>query len=142
MQAVQAMTGQGGWPMTVFLTPDGRPFFGGTYYPKDDRQGMPGFLRVMAAVDDAWRSRRDDLLDSAGKLTTAIERASALDAGGADDPTTAVLDEAAARAVAQFDPRFGGFGSAPKFPQAMTVDFLLRTYARRPSAELLEVVTV
>ncbi|HEY8217108.1 MAG TPA: thioredoxin domain-containing protein [Acidimicrobiia bacterium] len=142
MQAVQAMTGQGGWPMTVFLTPDGRPFFGGTYYPKDDRPGMPGFLRVMAAVDEAWRARRDDLLDSAGKLTTAIERAAALDAGGDDEPTTAVLDDAVARTVAQFDHRFGGFGRAPKFPQAMTIDFLLRSYVREPSEQLLEVVTI
>jgi uncharacterized protein YyaL (SSP411 family) len=63
MQAVQAMTGRGGWPMTVFLTPDGRPFFGGTYFPKDDRHGMPGFVRVLEAIDDAWRTRRDDLLE-------------------------------------------------------------------------------
>jgi len=142
MQAVQAMTGQGGWPMTVFLTPDGRPFFGGTYYPKQDRPGLPGFTRVMAAVDDAWRARRDDLLESAGRLTTAIERAAALDGGGTDDPTPAVLDDAGLRARAQFDPRFGGFGRAPKFPQAMTLEFLLRTYVREPSPDLLEVVTV
>jgi uncharacterized protein YyaL (SSP411 family) len=142
MQAVQAMTGHGGWPMTVFLTPDGRPFYGGTYYPKQDRPGVPGFLRVMAAVDEAWRDRRADLLDSAGRLTTAIERATTLDAGGRDDPTVEVLDEAARRARLQFDQRFGGFGRAPKFPQAMTLDFLLRVHARRPSDQLLEVVTV
>jgi len=142
MQAIQAMTGQGGWPMTVFLTPEGRPFFGGTYYPKDDRPGMPGFLRVMAAIDEAWRARRDDLLDSAGKLTTAIEHAAALDAGGTDVPTPEVLDDAAARTLAQLDHRFGGFGRAPKFPQAMTIEFLLRTHARGPSEQILEAVTI
>jgi uncharacterized protein YyaL (SSP411 family) len=142
MQAVQAMTGQGGWPMTVFLTPDGRPFFGGTYYPSQDRPGMPGFPRVLAAVDEAWRDRRDDLLETAGKLTDAIGRAAALDGGGGDDPTTAVLDEAIGRVGLQFDPRFGGFGRAPKFPQAMTVDFLLRSHHRAPDPQILEMVTV
>ncbi|MEX2255386.1 MAG: thioredoxin domain-containing protein [Acidimicrobiia bacterium] len=142
MQAVQAMTGQGGWPMTVFLTPEGRPFFGGTYYPKQDRPGMPGFTRVMAAVDEAWRVKRDDLLASATQLTTAIERAAALDGGGTDDPTPGVLDEAARQVRSQFDLRFGGFGRAPKFPQAMTIEFLLRSHARQPSSELLEVITV
>ncbi len=73
MQAVQAMTGRGGWPMTVFLDPDGRPFFGGTYFPKADRQGMPGFVRVMDAVGDAWRERRGELLEQAGALQRAIE---------------------------------------------------------------------
>ncbi len=70
MDAVQALTGRGGWPMTVFLTPDGRPFFGGTYFPKDDRQGMPGFLRVMDAIDDVWSNQRDDVFDQAEQLTT------------------------------------------------------------------------
>ena len=74
MQAVQAMTGGGGWPMTVFLTPDGRPFFGGTYFPKDDRQGMPGFTRVLEAVDDAWQNRRDELLEQSGQLEAMLQR--------------------------------------------------------------------
>jgi hypothetical protein len=113
MQAVQAMTGHGGWPMTVFLTPEGQPFFGGTYYPSHDRPGMPGFPRVMAAVDEAWRDRRDDLLDTAGRLTTAIERAATLDGGGEGEPTAQVLDDALTRVRGQFDPRFGGFGLEP-----------------------------
>jgi hypothetical protein len=142
MQAVQAMSGHGGWPMTVFLTPDGEPFFGGTYYPKEDRPGMPGFPRVMAAVDEAWRARRDELLDTANRLTEAIARAASLDGGGERDPTAEVLDQATRNIHAQFDPRFGGFGRAPKFPQAMTLDFLLRRMVRNPSPELLEVVTV
>ncbi len=142
MQAVQAMTGQGGWPMTVFLTPEGQPFFGGTYYPSRDRSGMPGFPRVMAAVDDAWRDRRDDLLDTASRLTTAIERATTLDGGGDGDPSPEVLDEAVTRVRSQFDPRFGGFGRAPKFPQAMTIDFLLRSHLRSPDPQVLEMATV
>jgi len=142
MQAVQAMTGQGGWPMTVFLTPGGQPFFGGTYYPSRDRPGMPGFPRVMAAVDEAWRDRRDDLLDTAGRLTTAIERAASLDGGGEVEASPQILDDALARIRTQFDPRFGGFGRAPKFPQAMTIDFLLRCHARAADDQTLEMATV
>src|SRR5262249_60063149 len=74
MQAVQAMTGRGGWPLTVFLTPDGRPFFGGTYFPKEDGHAMPGFVRVLEAVDEAWRTRRGDLLGQRGDLPHALER--------------------------------------------------------------------
>ncbi|MEX0663193.1 MAG: thioredoxin domain-containing protein [Acidimicrobiia bacterium] len=141
MQAVQAMTGHGGWPMTVFLAPDGRPFYGGTYYPKDDRQGMPGFVRVMHAIDEAWTSRRDELLDAAGRLREAIERTTALGGGGGADPSPEILDDAWTNIRQQFDPRFGGFGRAPKFPQAMTLDFLARRSVREPSAELRETIT-
>ncbi len=142
MQAVQAMTGRGGWPMTVFLAPDGRPFYGGTYYPKDDRQGMPGFVRVMHAIDEAWTSERDDLLDAAERLRDAIERTTAI--GGQDDgePTASILERATANVQAQFDHRFGGFGRAPKFPQAMTLDFLARQHVRDPKPEVLETITV
>ncbi|HZP30761.1 MAG TPA: thioredoxin domain-containing protein [Acidimicrobiia bacterium] len=145
MQAVQAMTGHGGWPMTVFLAPDGRPFFGGTYFPKDDRPGMTGFLRLIEAVDRAWREQRAELLEQADKLRDAIGRM--LDAGsgagsGGTRPTPAVLERALANVRTQFDPRFGGFGRAPKFPQAMTLDFLLRTYIRDPDPSTLEMVTV
>ena len=142
MQAVQALTGRGGWPMTVFLTPDGRPFFGGTYYPKDDRHGMPGFVRLMHAVHEAWRTKRDELTDQAGKLHELIEQTTALGASETIEPTVEMLDQAYAAVHAQFDPRFGGFGRAPKFPQAMTLDFLLRTYVRTEADETLEIVTV
>ena len=144
MQAVQAMTGRGGWPMTVFLDPDGRPFYGGTYFPPDDRPGMPGFLRVMEAVDEAWRTQRDDVTSQAAQMHDAIERATQVGASPEHDgvlsPT--ILERAEERARSQFDARFGGFGRAPKFPQAMTHDFLLRAAARRPAPETLEVVTV
>jgi uncharacterized protein YyaL (SSP411 family) len=141
MQAVQAMTGRGGWPMTVFLTPDGRPFFGGTYFPKDDRHGMPGFARVLEAVDDAWRTRRSDLLEQAGKLTNALERIGNLGTtANGSAPSPEILARADEAARAQYDPQYGGFGPAPKFPQAMTLDFLLRTYVRNQAPETLDMV--
>jgi uncharacterized protein len=143
MQSVQAMTGRGGWPMTVFLTPEGRPFFGGTYFPKEDRHGMPGFVRVLEAVDDAWRNRRDDLLEQAGKLAHALERT--VDLGIGDlrpEPSTEILGRAYESVRTQYDPQFGGFGAAPKFPQAMTIDFLLRTYVRNQAPETLDMVRV
>jgi uncharacterized protein YyaL (SSP411 family) len=141
MQAVQALTGRGGWPMTVFLAPDGRPFFGGTYYPKDDRHGMPGFVRLMPAIDEAWRTNRGELTDQAAKLRGLIEQTTAVGTGEGSAPTLELLDHAGDAVRAQFDPRFGGFGRAPKFPQAMTLDFLLRTYVRTQDDETLEIVT-
>jgi uncharacterized protein len=143
MQAVQAMTGRGGWPMTVFLAPDGRPFFGGTYFPKEERHGMPGFVTVLEAVDEAWRSRRDDLLDQAGKLTKVVERTGSLGAtGDGPPPSSDVLARAYDSVRTQYDAQFGGFGPAPKFPQAMTLDFLLRTYVRNEAPATLAMVQV
>jgi hypothetical protein len=142
MQAVQAMTGRGGWPMTVFLSPDGRPFYGGTYFPKDDRQGMPGFVRVMDAIDEAWQTRRDELLEGADRMRELIERSAALGGPGGAEPSAEVLERAEATVRSQFEPRFGGFGNAPKFPQAMTLDFVLARQIRSSSPELLEIATV
>jgi len=135
MQAVQAMTGQGGWPMTVFLAPDGRPFYGGTYFPKHDAHGRPGFVHLLEAVARAWDTQRDELLEQAGKLRDAIEDSlDLIGRAGTSDASVALLDHAAETTVTQFDPRHGGFGRAPKFPQAMTLDFLLRCSARAVSA--------
>jgi uncharacterized protein YyaL (SSP411 family) len=145
MEAVQALTGRGGWPMTVFLTPDGRPFFGGTYFPKADRQGMPGFLRVMEAVDDVWRTKREDVFDQAEQLTSAMsastlkEQLASGDAAAPLSPT--VLDQAEATFSSSFDAAFGGFGPAPKFPPSMAVDFLLRRFVRTASPDALTMVT-
>jgi len=140
MTAVQSMTGRGGWPMTVFLTPEGKPFYGGTYFPKDDRHGLPGFTRLLEAVDDAWRERRDELLGQAGRLATALAGSSSLPgAGDGSGLTAAVLDRGAAQLAAQFDARFGGFGGAPKFPQAMSLDHLLRHHGRTGDAGSLDV---
>ena len=143
MQAVQAMTGRGGWPMTVFVDPDGRPFFGGTYFPKEERHGMPGFVTVLEAVDEAWRGRRDDLLEQAGKLTKVLERTGSLGAtGDGPAPPPDILARGYESVRSQYDPQFGGFGPAPKFPQAMTLDFLLRTFVRNQAPESLDMVRV
>jgi uncharacterized protein YyaL (SSP411 family) len=139
MEAVQTMTGQGGWPMTVFMTPDGRPFFGGTYFPPTPRGGMPGFVDLCRAVDDAWRTRRGEVLEQAGKLTQAVQRTVAL--GGGERPGRAALDRAAQELRTAFDGEWGGFGRAPKFPQSMALDLLLRVHDRTGDDDLLEVVT-
>jgi len=142
MQSVQALTGRGGWPMSVWCTPDGRPFYAGTYFPDADRHGMPSFRRVCAAVAEAWRDRRDDVVAQGEQLTTALaeEAARARDAGdGTVDPR--VLEIAYANVRAQFEPTFGGFGRAPKFPQAMTIDFLCRAYVRNAANETREMLT-
>jgi uncharacterized protein YyaL (SSP411 family) len=127
--------------MTVFLTPDGQPFFGGTYFPPTARGGMPGFVDLCAAVDDAWRNRRTELLEQAGKLTEAIRRTASL-AGGADRPGPAVLQRAAEELQTAFDGEWGGFGRAPKFPQSMALDLLLRVHDRTGDEALLDVVRV
>src|SRR5688572_25293548 len=125
MQAVQSLTGRGGWPMTVFLTDDGVPFYGGTYYPPEDRQGMPGFPRLLTAVSEAYRDKRQQLEISGHELLTQIGSPARLQA--ADNPLTeSILNDAASAILARHDDDLGGFGRAPKFPQAMTIDFLLR----------------
>ncbi len=129
MSAVQAMTGHGGWPMTVFLTPDGVPFYGGTYYPPDDRQGMPSFRRVLSSVATAFRERRGDVEAAAGQVRTMYARmAGAQGASGA--PTVALLANAARGAARRFDERYGGFEGAPKFPHAMALEFALVAWRR------------
>jgi len=132
MSAVVALTGQGGWPMTVALTPDGRPFFGGTYYPPTPRHGMPAFRQVLLALAEAWQERRGDVEGSAGEIADHLRQtalAEALGGGGAlnDD----LLDQALNGLLRSFDSRLGGFGRAPKFPPSMTLEFLLRVYAQR-----------
>jgi uncharacterized protein len=127
MDAVQAMSGQGGWPMTAFLTPDGRPFFAGTYFPPEDRHGMPGFSRVLEAVSEAWRDRREELIQQGRRVIEAIGRTP----GSSTDPLTGeVLEEALSGLRNAFDPEWGGFGGAPKFPQPIALEFLLRCHRR------------
>ncbi|HEU5112593.1 MAG TPA: thioredoxin domain-containing protein, partial [Acidimicrobiia bacterium] len=115
MEAVQTMTGQGGWPMTVWLAPDGRPFYAGTYFPDTDRHGMPSFRTVMRAVSDAWENRREEVLGQSSRLTEAISRQIPR---AEDDPGEEILARGYESLAASFDPVNGGFGSAPKFPQA------------------------
>jgi uncharacterized protein YyaL (SSP411 family) len=124
MGAVQALTGHGGWPMSVFLTPEGEPFFGGTYWPRSDRQGMPGFLKVLEAVGTAWSTQRDEVVDSGRRLAAHLAQQQDL-GGGEDGVDPGLADDAAELCVRAEDRRHGGFGSAPKFPQAMVLDFLL-----------------
>jgi uncharacterized protein YyaL (SSP411 family) len=142
MDATQTMTGQGGWPMSVFCTPSGEPFFCGTYFPKESRHGLPSFLDVCRAVADAWRHRRDDVVSQAGRLTDAIRRAGAgvgaATAGGSLDQ--AAVDGAVARLLAQHDDEWGGFGGAPKFPQPMSIDVLLRAYRRTGDPDVRDAI--
>jgi len=134
MEAVQALTGHGGWPMTVFLTPDARPFYGGTYFPRTDTHGMPGFRRVLAAVDDAWHARRAEIEQQADALADAVARRVALpddmalskSPGVAEDLAPGLLEEAVAELGTRFDREWGGFGPAPKFPQPTLVELCLR----------------
>jgi uncharacterized protein YyaL (SSP411 family) len=125
MEAVQAMTGQGGWPLNVFLTPEQVPFFGGTYYPPAARYGMPSWRQVLAAVAEAWDERRDEIRTQ-GEHTAARLAGAALLQPSAEPMTEAALDDAVAALRAQFDSVNGGWGGAPKFPQAPIVEFLLR----------------
>ncbi|HEX8274508.1 MAG TPA: thioredoxin domain-containing protein [Longimicrobiaceae bacterium] len=136
MTAVQQMTGHGGWPMTVFLTPAGVPFYGGTYFPPEPRHGMPSFRQVLLAVMEAYRERRAEVDRSAAELHAMLREGMAARApAGAVD--TAVLDRAFHQLAARFDARHGGFGGAPKFPQPMMLEFVLRHRRRTGSPEAL-----
>jgi uncharacterized protein YyaL (SSP411 family) len=141
MAAVQAMTGSGGWPMSVFLTPDLQPFFAGTYFPPEDRQGMPGFPRVIEAVADAYRERRSDVAQQAAQVAAHV--AGQLEVvAGRREPERLQLEAASTRLVSAFDAVHGGFGGAPKFPAPMTLEFLLRSWRRRRDPQTLGAVTL
>jgi uncharacterized protein YyaL (SSP411 family) len=128
--AVSAITGQGGWPLTVFLTPDGRPYFGGTYLPPDDRYGRPGFGRVLTALAQVWRERRDEALETAASAMAAIEHNESF-SGRGGELTLALVDKIAGSILKLFDPRNGGFGSQPKFPHPAALDLLLEVAMNR-----------
>jgi hypothetical protein len=129
MAAVQAMSGQGGWPMSVFLTPDGRPFYGGTYFPPQPAHGMPAFRQILAGVARAWREERLEVLAAGTRLVDALVQQHSAPAAG-DAPSRTLLDAATAAIEASFDARNGGWGGAPKFPQPMTIEYLLLRAAR------------
>ena len=140
MNAVQMMTHHGGWPMTVFLTPDAVPFYGGTYFPPQDRYNIPGFPRVLIGVAEAYRDRQDEIRETGTSLINELRRLS--ETGGSDHPLEPeVLDAAYVGIIRNFDSVNGGFGGAPKFPPAMTMEFLLRTYVRTGNREALEMVS-
>jgi uncharacterized protein YyaL (SSP411 family) len=134
MEAVVAMSGHGGWPMTVFLTPAGEPFYGGTYYPPEPRHGMPSFHQVLDAIDEAWRERPEDVARSAGQLVEAVRRSAEL-RPSSEPLTESVLAGAVRGLGATFEPAYGGWGRAPKFPNAPVLEFLLRRQLRRSSDE-------
>ena len=140
MAAVQTLTGGGGWPMSVFLTPDLEPFFGGTYFPPDDRHGMPGFPRVLSAVAEAYRDRRAEVVEQGRQLGAHLREQLEIQPGRTD-VERGQLDAAVTRLTTTFDPRHGGFGGAPKFPAPMTLEFLLRAWRHSRDAHLLHMVT-
>ncbi len=141
MEAVQAMTGQGGWPLTVFLTPEGVPFYGGTYFPPTDRHGLPSFKRVLLAVAEAYRTRKDEIQDLVAQTRAYLQ---AHPAPATVDLGPALLDQALETLAQQFDPVSGGFGGAPKFPQATVLEFLLRSDHRtgRPAVRQMLTLTL
>ncbi|HKB81533.1 MAG TPA: thioredoxin domain-containing protein [Thermoanaerobaculia bacterium] len=141
MQAVQLMTGHGGWPMSVFLTPAGAPFYAGTYFPPDDRHGMPGFRRVLLQIAEAYRARRDDVEATSAEVVQAIH--SSLQPQGSQTVTREKLEIAAQSIARNYDSEHGGFGGAPKFPPSMTLDFLMQLASRligEPAGAYREIV--
>ncbi len=138
MGAVQAMTGQGGWPMSVFLTPEGRPFYGGTYFPDEPRHGMPSFRQVLEGVDRAWREQRSEVEGAGQRLVQALVAQSQV-AAAPDAPTVALLEAATSAIEGSFDVVHGGWGRAPKFPQPMTIEYLLRRHAATGDARPLAI---
>ena len=141
MNAVQLMTGSGGWPMSVFLRPDGVPFYGGTYFPPEPRWGNPGFRSIVEAVARQYKTSPERVEEVSSKLVAGLRRLTRLPSS-AGDLNADVLEEAFSRIAANFDPRNGGFGSQPKFPNAMNLSVLLREYARTGSTRAMEMVTL
>lgn len=139
MSAVQMMTGSGGWPMTVFLTPKGLPFFGGTYFPPEDRHNMPGFPRVLMGVADFYRTQPTEVLQTSANMLLDLRRVG-LPAGADESPSIELLDAAAQNIARNFDTKNGGFGGAPKFPAPMNLEFLLRHYYRTGDVAILKMV--
>ncbi len=139
MSAVTAISGQGGWPLTVFLTPDKKPFYGGTYFPPEPRWGSPGLIQVLGTLADAWKTKREDILKSSDALTVMLKEFKPSSAGGAVlDPS--VLEAGFQQLAANYDERYGGFGSQPKFPTAHNLSFLLRYWKRSQQKEALAMV--
>ena len=139
MQAVQMLTGSGGWPMTVFLTPEGKPFYGGTYFPPEDRQGMPGFPRLLTSIAEAYSTNRGEIDRVTKQLTTQMSQSNQV-SQGTSILTVDILHKAYSSLATNFDYQNGGFGNAPKFPQPMTPEFLLRYYHHGYNPRALELV--
>ncbi len=141
MQAVVAMTGQGGWPMSVFLTPDGTPFYGGTYFPPTPRFGMPGFIQLLDGIVQAWQTKREDIDKSASDIAGHLSRTFALDAQGIL-PDESLYGKVLVNIQSTFDREQGGFGQAPKFPPSMTLEFLLRLTLQKEDESALNMAEI
>jgi uncharacterized protein YyaL (SSP411 family) len=139
MNAVHMMTGSGGWPLTVFLLPNGQPFFGGTYFPPQDSYGRPGFRRVLETMSQLYKSQRNDVVNNAQQVSQQLQQQTLKNAG--DRLDVSALNAAAGVLASAFDSRYGGFGRAPKFPPAMTIDFLLRYQHRTGDERALHMAT-
>ena len=142
MTAVQMMTGRGGWPLSVFLTPDLKPFFGGTYFPPEEVHGMPGFKTVLNKMAELWRDRRDDVTHNGEQMVRALRDLASGKPSDSGMPDRSVLARAAAELRQEFDHRWGGFGGPPKFPPSGAIAVLLRQYSHTGEASLLEMATV
>jgi len=140
MTAVQAMTGRGGWPLTVFLTPELKPFYGGTYFPPEDRYGMPGFPRILESIADAWENRRDEVVQGADAFMEDLRKMQQT-ATRASKVSLDIIESAVRDKVSRFDKGHGGFGGAPKFPDAMGLELLLRYHHRTGDEKVLKIVT-
>lgn len=138
MSAVTALSGQGGWPMTVFLTPEGRPFWGGTYFPPEDRSGRPGLPNILRSIAQAWRTQRQQIVSSSQSLTQLLQAREPADA--TDAITRDVLETATQQYIQQYDATYGGFGDAPKFPRSHSLSFLLRAWYRSRDPQILSMV--
>src|SRR6476469_7066505 len=139
--AVQAISGQGGWPLTAFLTPEGKPLYAGTYFPPQDYQGRPSFSRVLLTLAQAYREKHGDVLESAESVMSAISQAEGF-AGKSGSLKPELIDSMVESAVKLFDPEHGGFGSSPKFPHPSGMDLLMQRAAETSNADLLNVITV
>jgi uncharacterized protein len=139
--AVAAISGQNGWPLTAVLTPDGKPFFGGTYFPRDDRYGRPGFARVLLTMADAWKTRRDEVLESAGSVVEAIEYNENF-AGQSGTLSLSIVEKMIQSALEKFDRHHGGFGAQPKFAHPSAIDLLLDVASRTGNEAAREAATV
>ncbi len=141
MQAVQAITGQGGWPMTVFLTPAGEPFYGGTYFPPEDRGPMPGFPRILLTMDQIYRTRRGEITNASTEIVNRLKQTTQMKSE-TDLLSRDILNEAFLHMASGFDGQNGGFGGAPKFPQPMNYDFLLRFHHATQDAQALQIINL
>ncbi|HEY1400999.1 MAG TPA: DUF255 domain-containing protein, partial [Terriglobales bacterium] len=137
--AISSLTGQGGWPLTGFLTPDGKPFYGGTYFPPQEQYGRPSFKRVLQSIAQAYREKNSEVVEQANMVTNAISQAETF-SGRTGDVSPKVIDAIIESAMKMFDERNGGFGNSPKFPHPSTLDLLIDRYARTGSEDLRDVI--